>query len=699
MNRLRFSDEETSRWLNLKLGLTLTKQDLSLVEQFTEGWVTALRLLAFSLQGLGNVERERFIQELEHNQQYIFDYLVDEVVRQLPAETRQFLRETSILAVMTPVLCQAVTGRSDAYEQLEALFQQNLFITRSEERAGEILGSEFSYRYHPLFRQALQLALRLKEPDIMPELHRRAAVALGSSLEAANHFLLAEAWTEAANLLEKLVQDQVELGIMSAQLVALIDRLPAKVISERVWLRTAQGISLLQRGHKERGRPLLEEAARQLAEVGDDLSRAYLLFNLSNVTVGPEMAGYLDQISTIFAAQGDKVPPRWQVSYHVAMVWKHLHVHNWPEVEYHLEKAVDVTIRSAELGAYYTLASNNFTHFFYSPRTAAATLRLRDALLANFPPQDLLARFGIINIEMCRHWLQAEVNQAEKLARQAQWMSRQYGVFSWADANSMLISLNIQWLRDDLKKMAQNLNNLLDHISRVEAWNVARNDVLCWLAFVYWREGRGGEARRFLPDMEAYTVFERQRINTGLVKALVAAAEGDLVTADRQLRQTISLERTVGFTLTVAARLLLAVIYWQAGEQEAALQELDTGLAEWQRRNLPGVVLQTGQAIVPLLETAVAHGIRPQFAGRCLTAFGLDEQPPLLFIPATGETLTRRETEVLGLIVQGQTNPQIAETLTISESTVKSHVTKVLAKLGVARRTEAALLARELGVG
>jgi DNA-binding CsgD family transcriptional regulator len=411
------------------------------------------------------------------------------------------------------------------------------------------------------------------------------------------------------------------------------------------------------------------------------------------------MAAYLDQIGAIFAAQGDKVPLRWQVSYHQAMVWKHLHVHNWPGVEKHLEQAVEITIRSGEPGAYYTLASNNFSHFFYSRRAAAAILRLKDALLTNFPPGDLLARLGVINISMCHHWLRAEVNQAEKLVQQAQWVSKQYGIFSWSDANAMLVSLNIQWLRDDLKAMAQSLNSILDHISRVEAWKVARNDILCWLALVHWREGRGTEARQYLPEMERYTVFERQRINTGLARALVAAAESDLVAADGHLRESIALERAVGFTTTVAARLLLAVIYWQAGEREAALRELDTGLAEWQRRDLPGVVLQTGQAIVPLLETAVSQNIRPDFAGRCLDAFDLDTHPKPLFIPATGETLTPRETEVLNLIVQGQTNPQIAETLTISESTVKSHVTKVLAKLGVSRRTEAALLARELGLG
>lgn len=699
MAQLRFSAEETAAWFNAALGLQLSEKDLAAVDHFTEGWVTALRLLALSLQEREALERDRFIQELGRGHRFIFDYLIDEVVKGLPLEKRQFLLKTSILSTMTPELCRAVTGRADAHHQLESLYRQNLFISRSDKANEDGLPGSPTYHYHTLLRGALQQELQLKEHSLLPVLHRRAASAMRPSFEAVHHYLTAEAWQEAADMLEMLVRDQVELGIMPARLVELVERLPEETILERSWLVAAQGIHLLQRGHKEKGRPFLEKATRQLADSGDDLSRAYLLFNLSNVTVGQEMAAYLDQIGAIFAAQGHNVPSRWQVTYHHAMVWKHLHVHNWPGVEKHLEQAVDIAIRSAEPGAYYTLAISNFTHFFYSKKAAAAILRLKDALNSNLPPGDLLARFGVINISMCWHWYKAKVNQADKLAQQAQWMSRQYGVFSWADANSMLVSLYIQWMRDNLKEMDQSLNSILDHISRVEAWKVARNDILCWLALVYWQEGRGAEARRFLPDMEKYTIFERQRINTGLVRALVAAAEANLVVADRYLRETIALERAVGFTTTVAAQLLLAVIYWQAGEREAALHELDIGLAEWQRRDLPGVVLQTGQAIIPLLETAVSQDVRPNFANRCLDAFNLDEKPKLLFVPATGEALTQRETEVLNLILQGKTNPQIAEALIISESTVKSHVTRVLAKLGVSRRTEAALLARELGLG
>jgi len=61
------------------------------------------------------------------------------------------------------------------------------------------------------------------------------------------------------------------------------------------------------------------------------------------------------------------------------------------------------------------------------------------------------------------------------------------------------------------------------------------------------------------------------------------------------------------------------------------------------------------------------------------------------------DALTPRETEVLGLLTSGQTNQQIAQTLTISKGTAKVHVERIIRKLGVSDRTQAAVRAIELG--
>lgn len=67
-------------------------------------------------------------------------------------------------------------------------------------------------------------------------------------------------------------------------------------------------------------------------------------------------------------------------------------------------------------------------------------------------------------------------------------------------------------------------------------------------------------------------------------------------------------------------------------------------------------------------------------------------------LPEASDTLTERETEVLRLLAQGQANKEIARSLGIGEATVKSHVGRILDKLGVQSRTQAALHAVRSGL-
>jgi DNA-binding NarL/FixJ family response regulator len=66
--------------------------------------------------------------------------------------------------------------------------------------------------------------------------------------------------------------------------------------------------------------------------------------------------------------------------------------------------------------------------------------------------------------------------------------------------------------------------------------------------------------------------------------------------------------------------------------------------------------------------------------------------------PEAPEALSGRETEVLRLIAQGHSNKEVAQLLGLSDKTVKTHVHRVLAKLGLPSRTQAALYAIRVGL-
>ncbi|QKW45485.1 response regulator [Streptomyces microflavus] len=93
-----------------------------------------------------------------------------------------------------------------------------------------------------------------------------------------------------------------------------------------------------------------------------------------------------------------------------------------------------------------------------------------------------------------------------------------------------------------------------------------------------------------------------------------------------------------------------------------------------------------------LIAPAVTRRLIAEFArARTVRAAGAAD-------PAVLDALTRREREVLGCLGEGLSNAEIAVRLSMAEATVKTHVSRLLAKLGLRSRVQAAVLAQELGV-
>ena len=131
------------------------------------------------------------------------------------------------------------------------------------------------------------------------------------------------------------------------------------------------------------------------------------------------------------------------------------------------------------------------------------------------------------------------------------------------------------------------------------------------------------------------------------------------------------------------------IVLTSFAEDDRLLPAIRAGAAGYLLKNVEprelARAVRAAQAGEALLDPVVAARLVDEIASRAAVRPGLD--------------ITPREREVLDLIARGYSNKRIALELAISEKTVKAHVGRLLAKLGVADRTQAALLAVREGLG
>lgn len=139
-----------------------------------------------------------------------------------------------------------------------------------------------------------------------------------------------------------------------------------------------------------------------------------------------------------------------------------------------------------------------------------------------------------------------------------------------------------------------------------------------------------------------------------------------------------------------------ALVVTSFGEYRSALPALRTGARGYISKEVDPAALATAVRAVAaghvVLGPQVAAALATQ-AGASGTHGGAGGRGGIGSAADQGPQLTVREREVLNLIAVGRSNREIAKTLTLAEKTVKTHVSNVLMKLGVADRTQAALWA------
>jgi LuxR family transcriptional regulator, maltose regulon positive regulatory protein len=239
---LRFRPEEAGLFLRQAMGLSLSEAEVAALVGRTEGWVAGLQVAALSLRT--QQDRSAWIAAFTGSHRYLLDYVQQEILRLQPEPIRRFLLQVAVLARMNAAVCQVVTGEPASQAILETLERSNLFVVPLDEQRQW-------YRLHDLFREALLAQGQAREPELLPQVHRRAAQwyeAQGEWREAIAHALAAADHPYAARLLERAAPS-LWLSGEAQTVLTWLAALPDAVLSTHARLVLDTALHLLESLH------------------------------------------------------------------------------------------------------------------------------------------------------------------------------------------------------------------------------------------------------------------------------------------------------------------------------------------------------------------------------------------------------------------------------------------------------------------
>jgi len=175
------------------------------------------------------------------------------------------------------------------------------------------------------------------------------------------------------------------------------------------------------------------------------------------------------------------------------------------------------------------------------------------------------------------------------------------------------------------------------------------------------------------------------------VLRLLKTVEADVVVMDIRMPVLDGVAATRELTASGSCARVLVLTTFDTDED--AFAALRAGASGFMLKNSPPEELLNAIRVVAAGDSVVA----PRVTRRLLETFA-DQ----LGVPPSGnarlDQLTEREREVLRLVAQGRSNAEIADQLFVAETTVKTHVGRILAKLGLRDRVQAVVFAYEAGI-
>jgi LuxR family maltose regulon positive regulatory protein len=720
---MAFSEDECRAFFQDTMAMNLSEQEIRAICRRTEGWVAAMQLsaLAGKTEALesGHAGHERIGTP---DGALISDYVLTEVLHQLPDELTAFLLDTAFCPRLSSSLCNAVRQRDDSQDILTYLLSLNLFLIPLDKH-------NQWFRYHDLFREALLLRVESINPQRALELQSRTIDWLLSHGQVQEGIVQIVSQNDTERLARVLAEHGNNLihGGYHLPVLDWLDTIPPRQLAESPQLQMLKVWGLFFANRVEGLEPLLAEVEdlldRRVADSHPDaegalaihseisLVRSYLARsrndekNASDLT--RQVLKDIDQIQI----------PLKSVTYY-GLGLDYFGKGELNEAEEALDSAVHYG--QIERKASTALSSGGLLAWIQYNRgdielALKTTTRVRQWVDEHFadPSQPRLIscwqNSALTEIyrernepELAASYLSPLLEHVEKGTEPGQHVVIQYVRGHLAFSQGKLEEA-IELLEDAVTVGNKRRDHILFEPPAASAL-LAR----CYLALDL--RDKAMSTLQAALKMPATNPLNREQNQIALARVQVALGH------DQKAQETLSALIPVAEGNAHNRHLVeILLVYADALAQEhrtdeaAAMLERALDRAEnagflrlfaEESPNLRAMLLDCPRLRTPgRWNRDLLTMLKDQQSGNANTnePERQPERPPAV-TGALAEPLSQREQEVLSLINQGLANKDIATRMAVAPATVKAHIRNLYGKLGVSRRTEALARARELKV-
>lgn len=737
---LRFNADEIDEFFFGGKAAPAERDGFARVIAATEGWPAALALVRNQLDQRPAGGMAVFDAAVRRD---IYEYLVEEVWVTLGDELQEVLENNSLLEVMEPDIFSEVSAGDNppadaAASLLDAAVERCVFVTRVE--------PENAYRVHPLFREFLVRQLEVSiGKDAIRELHRRYAelfIARGRPEAAVYHLIEAGMSSELADTIEVVGQAVLESG-RTRTMARWLENLPSGLIEPRPWLCYFKARVTGRGKDLDESARLLTIARKGFRDAGDKRGSYLATMALTDVLGIDDK--FKEAIAMSLEAVEVAATPTEKISAINRMALYNMIIGRPQEAMNLWDEARGLCTATDDASRFQIDSSMVSAKYFIGD--FGGILELTEALLGEFNPAiQALQRFIVLTYRAIALFETAQYEAAaELLARSGELLGEEYRsrerFIDILQARVMLYRRQGRKARKitrDIVGVSENLFLLGPEIPLVHIGNLDRHH-------------RAYE-KALAEHKDALALCDRGRLYT-LASCLVnVGADKMRIDAGGEANGEVELAAAEALGVRSRANYILAQVAfhraWRAlkqGHKEKALRNISAALTVATQYGYDHFVYQEGRISLELLAFAFAHDVEREYLLEVFAMIGARALSPLapLLQSADPQTrsatvralaragglsavpriqrmlrdvdsrvrdtarkvldvirensarpeqiLTRREFEVLEMVAEGATNPEIAERLVITESTVKTHVSSIFRKLSVSTRVQAAM--------